>query len=405
MRVISQLFWESILIAFGGAVLGTRARSVSLASCDSPRQLRTQCGGTSLSLDWRSIAFIATAAILTSVLFGLSTAIYATRATATGHVSGGARNATLDRRRFSFQRVLMVGQIAISLVLVVGSLLFTKSFQNLLSTDVGFDQDGLNYVVVDFSRLRLPQEGVKPYASELLSRIQAIPGVESAALTSHVALSNSSWSLAVRFPGKEATGEAATLSQFTWISPGYFSTMRIPLKSGRDLTDADSAASPACILVNEQFVRKYLKAGNPVGPNRAQSTGTRLPETLYQIVGVVQDTNIATCAEELPPIAYAPDLQHPAVAPSSWIAVRSQLPLVNLEAAVRETLRQASPQIRLGLATQSTDSGSLKSLAGALPRVAVRFLRHPGNCARHHRIVRSGFLHGVCATQQKSASA
>jgi predicted permease len=346
-RVISQLFWESLWIACGGAALGT-ALALFLSQA-AIRLINSERNAVELSLglDWRAVAFIAAAATLASIIFGLSTAIHATRANATGSVNAGTRNTTLDRSRFSFQRTLMVGQIAISLVLVMVSLLFTKSFRNLLTTDVGFRLDGLNYLSLDFSRLQLADADLKPYANNLLGRIRAIPGVEAAALTTHFPLSNSGWSLGVRFPGREQAGDAPTYSQFTWISPGYFSTMGIPVQSGRDLTDGDTASSPRVLLVNEQFVRQYLNGVNPIGQTVRSLREPGYPETLYQVVGVVQDTKYGDLRESLLPIVYAPDLQHPAAAPRSLIAVRTRLPLVNLEVAAREGLRQASPAIRL----------------------------------------------------------
>ena len=346
-RVIRQLFWESLLIAFGGAALG--AALALLLSRAAVRLINSERNAVELSLglDWRAVAFIAAAAILANILFGVSTAVDATRAGGTDQKNANTRNTTLDRGRFSFQRALMVGQIAISLVLVIVSLLFTRSFQNLLTTDVGFRLDGLNYLSVDFAGLRLPETEVKPYASSLLERIRAIPGVEAAALTSHFPLSNSGWTLGVRFPGHEQADDARTYSQFTWISPGYFSDMGIAVRSGRDFTANDTASSPRVLLVNEEFVRQYLN-GNPIGQTVRSLQEPGYPETLFQVVGVVQDTKYSNLREsKLLPIGYAPDLQHPAVAPRSLIAVRSQLPLVNLEAAVRESLRQASPAIRL----------------------------------------------------------
>ena len=277
-RVIFQLLWESLLIAFGGAALGT-ALALFLSQA-AIRLINSQRNTVELSLglDWRTIAFIAAAAALASAIFGLSTAIYATRANATGQVNSGTRNATLDRGRFSFQRTLMVGQIAISFVLVIVSLLFTQSFRNLLTTDVGFRLDGLNYLALDFSRLHLRAASVKPYANDLLGRIRAIPGVESAAITNHVPLTNNSWSLNVRFSGKERAGDVPAHSQFTWISPGFFSTMGIPLKSGRKLeTDGDNASTPRVILVNERFVRQYFGRGESHRADRTQSAGTRVP--------------------------------------------------------------------------------------------------------------------------------
>jgi predicted permease len=349
-RVIAQLFWESLLIAIGGAVVGS-----ALAVFLSQAVIRFVSSGgepieLNLGFDWHVIAFVTGAAIAASVVFGLSTSIYATRSQVTGRMNGGVRNSTLDRGRFSFQRALLVGQVAISLVLLIVSLLFTKSFRNLLTIDVGFQQDGLNYLYVDFSRVHVPTSGIKPYANDLLDRIRVIPGVKSAAITNHLPLSNSGWTLGVRFPGRERVDQADTFSHFMWISPGYFSTLGISLLSGRDVSASDTAAAPRVIVVNQQFVHEYLNGANPIGQTIRSLREPGYPETLYQIVGVAQDTKYANLRQGPVPIAYAPDFQHPAISPRSQIAVRSALPLVSLERAVRETLSQASPEIRLNAA-------------------------------------------------------
>jgi predicted permease len=355
-RVVSQLFWESLLIALCGAVAGTCLAAV--LSRALVQVVSMQMEGIQLDLgldwhtglDWRVIAFIAGVAIAASVSFGLSTALYATRANAMRGANAGARNTTLDRRRFSFQRILIAGQIAISLVLVVASLLFVRSFHNLLSIDPGFRQQGLNFFFVDFVRTGLPKEGMRPFANSLLEQVRAVPGVESAALSTFLPLAGGNWMLIIHVPGHdEAAGEDAACS-FVWVSPRYFATLGIPLTAGRDFTESDSAGAPRVLVVDEDFVQKYFKKNeNPIGRTVRSLREPNYPDTLYEIVGVVKSTTHSNLRDLRVPIAYAPDLQHPNIYPAETIAVRSNLPLASLSKSIGDTLRR-TPGARVNAA-------------------------------------------------------
>jgi putative ABC transport system permease protein len=350
-RVVWQLFWESLLIALCGGLAGTGLAVVLSRAVVQVVSMQMEGVQLNLGLDWRTgfdwnvIAFITGIAIVASVSFGLSTAFYATRAKATQNA--GTRNATLDRRRFTFQRILIAGQIAISLVLVLASLLFVHSFRNLLSIDPGFRQQGLNYFFVEYHKAGLPKDGIKPFASSLLEQVRGVPGVESAALTTLLPLSGGSWALIIHVPGHEESPSEDAACQFVWISPQYFSTLGIPLTAGRDFKNSDSAGSARVVVVNEEFVRKYFKKDeNPIGRVVRSLREPNYPETLYEIVGVVKTIKHSNLRGSHVPVAYAPDLQLPDVFAAETIAVRSSLPLASLSKSVGDTLRR-NPGVRL----------------------------------------------------------
>jgi predicted permease len=355
-RVVAQLFWESLLIALCGSVAGTGLAAV--LSRALLQVVNTQMEGIQLDLglgwhtglDGRVIAFIAGVAIAASVGFGLSTAVYATRANAMRGANAGTRNATPDRRRFTFQRILIAGQIAISLVLVIASLLFVHSFHNLLSIDPGFRQKDLNYFFVDFVRAGLPKEGMRPFANSLLDQVRGVPGVESAALSTFLPLAGGNWMLIIHVPGHpEAPGEDAACS-FVWVSPQYFATMGIPLTAGREFKESDSAGAPRVLVVNEDFVQKYFqKNENPIGRTVRSLREPNYPDTLYEIVGVVKGTRHSHLRDPHAPIAYAPDLQHPNIYPAETMVIRSDLPLASLSKSIGDKLRQ-TPGVRVNAA-------------------------------------------------------
>jgi hypothetical protein len=174
-RLVAQLLSESLLLAVGGAALGTL-----LASQLSRRLLWfLDMEGRSLLLDlgpdWRLLMFTAAVGALTCILFGLAPAIRATR----GSMNTGARGSTADRRQFSFQRLLITAQIAISLVLLVGAVLFVQSFRAILSVDPGFRQDGIVFNWFQFGPPPPARDLIRPMQREALERVQALPGIEA----------------------------------------------------------------------------------------------------------------------------------------------------------------------------------------------------------------------------------
>lgn len=352
-RVVGQLFWESLLIALLGCAAGTVL--ATLLSRAVVKVVRTQMEGIQLNLgldwgagiDWRVIGFLTGIAILTSLSFGLSSALYATRPSAVHGANAGARNATLDRRRFAFQRFLIATQIAVSLVLVISSFLFVHSFHNLLTVDPGFRAEGLNYFFIQFSQANLSKDAMQPFANSLLEQVRGVPGVQSAALTTLLPLSGGSWALAVQVPGHQAVPGEDAYCQFVWASPQYFSTMGIELTAGRDFTTNDSANSQRVLIVNEEFVHKYFgNDENPIGRTVRSLAEPNYPETLYEIVGVVKGTTHASLRDPRVPVAYAPDLQLSDIYPFDTMAVRSALPLPILTKSIEETLRR-NPGVRI----------------------------------------------------------
>lgn len=180
-RLIRQLLAESLLLAVAGALAGAVLASflsrylVSfLTTKDSPLFVE-------LGADWRVFGFMAGLAILTCVLFGLTPALRASRAVPASAMRASGRGLTADRGKFGLRRMLVISQVALSLVLLVGALLFVESLQNLSTQDPGFRGDGLLLTGVDISRINVPEARRSALYRELLSRLRAIPGVEETA--------------------------------------------------------------------------------------------------------------------------------------------------------------------------------------------------------------------------------
>ncbi len=302
-----------------------------------------------LSLDWRVLVFTAVIAISTCLIFGLVPAFRLSRAQPGAVLKGGSRGTTAGRERFSFQRLLVVSQIAISVVLLVGALLFVRSFWNLMSVDPGFKEKGVLLAILEFRRMVMPPERTTAFIHELLAETRAVPQVESAATSTHVPLNGSSWNLGVHVN----TAEGQT--RFTWVSPGYFQTMEIPLLAGRDFTDRDTRASPKVAVVNEAFVKKYAAGANPIGKVIRTNAEPGYPETEYEIVGLVRDTRYNELRSPPPPITFAPADQFPEPGPWAVLFIRYSAPPAAVAAAVRNKLAAVSPEVTMEFRVLQTD--------------------------------------------------
>src|SRR6266581_965330 len=342
-RLVAQLLSESLLLAGAGAAAG--AGLASFLSRSMIWFLSTQGNHLDIDLnaDWRVLAFTGAFAVLTCVFFGLAPAIRSSRLPPAAALSAGGRGSTGSRERFALQSGLAVLQIAVSLVLLSGALLLVRSFWNLITLQPGFRQDGVFVTYVNFGRQ--PPERLKGLKSELLERIRSIPQVQAAAATSHVPLYGSSWTMGVRVTGAQEVREGS--SKITWVSPDFFKTMEIPLLSGRDFNEHDTATSPKVALVNETFLRRFLGNANPIGATMRTGAEPGYPEATYEVIGVVKDAKYGNLRQEIPPIAFVPAPQHPISAPWVAVVIRSSEPLPGTIAAVKQRVAELDGSIRM----------------------------------------------------------
>jgi predicted permease len=289
------------------------------------------------------LAFTGAAAVLTCVFFGLAPALRSSRLPPATALSAGGRGSTGSRERFALQNGLAVLQIAVSLVLLSGALLLVRSFWNLITLHPGFRQDGVFVTYVNFGRQ--PPERLAALKRELIEKIRSVPQVAAAATTSHVPLYGSSWTMGVRVTGARDVREGS--SKITWVSPDFFKTMEIPILSGRDFNEHDTATSPKVALVNETFLRRFLGNADPIGATVFTGAEPGYPEATYEVIGVVKDAKYGNLRQEIPPIAFAPASQHPISGPWAAVVARSSEPLPGIIAAVKQRVAELDPSIRM----------------------------------------------------------
>jgi len=346
-RILSQAFIESLIVAALGAicalpvaVLSSRAMVGLLSTASNPVDL-------TVHLDWRVAAFTATVAGVTAILFGLVPAIRASLVHPAMAVSC-SRGLTADRHRSVAQRVLLVGQVAVSLVLAVAALFFVRSFQNLIGADTGFNQDRVMAVnLVDLDARDLPLEQRVAFQSTVTDEIRSIPGVVAASSSTHTPLSGATWwhGFIASIPGAERTG-----SPWAYVDPGYFETLQVPLVAGRLITPFDTAASKRVVVVNESFVREHLHGVPPVGTTLRTFAEPGYPELSYEIVGVVRDTTYADLKEGKRSIAFSPLAQDPGLRRWANVLVRTSGPSSTVMQAIKQRVNRLNGGILIGFA-------------------------------------------------------
>ena len=341
-RVFRQLLLESFVLAAIGAASGValalalgRGIVVMMSSDVSPLFL-------ALSIDWRVVAFSSGLMVVTCLLFGTAPALRASHASPEEALRGSGRTLTSGMASRTLRRALVVVQVALSLMLLAGGLVFSRSLQNLFTTDAGFQQRGILELDVDLTRLKLPVDTRNEYYRMLLDRVRSTPGVEAAALTMIVPLVGG-WNQWVHM---DYDRNAKGLVNLTGGSPGYFETLRIPLAAGRDFTVSDRTGSPAVAIVNEAFVRRFFGARNPLGATFRVEGAPGQPWPSIAIVGVVKNTKYGDLREEFAPIVYLAAFQHTSPGEFHQILMRGTASLPSLRDAVKRVVQATNPDIR-----------------------------------------------------------
>jgi len=338
-RIVQQLLIESALLAAAGAAAAlviahwlSRGLLVLLTANEPWTYVDIQP-------DWRVLAFTLGVAAATCLLFGLAPALRAARGKPVDALKSGSRSLTAGQGTFGLRRALIVSQVALSLVLLVISLLFARSLQNLLGTDPSFRTQGIFVADLGFARPNPQKLKVLVWQKGLLEHVGRVPGVTSVADTNVVPLGGMSWSNRVWMGDRNSsTGVDCHWSK---ISPGYFRTLGIPFLTGRDFGDRDGPGSRKVAIVNRAFAQRVALTANPVGLTFRVEATPSTPETEYEIIGTVGNSKYGNLRETTQPIFYLPLSQDPVPTLSDQLLIRSNLPSQSLLPAVRRTILDA----------------------------------------------------------------
>ena len=338
-RLVRQLLTESMLLAAIGGALG-------IAVGYWGRALLPASPNQNAPLDWRVLAFIAAVTLLTGIVFGIVPALRGTGINVNSALKETGRGVVGTRSLVG--KALLVVQVAVSLVLLVGAGLFLQTLSNLRKVDVGFNPQSLLLFRVNPALNRYDEPRMTQLYTDLLERLNTVPGARGVAFSQPALLSGSvnSTSFYVQgrtyAPGRPQPGDDSRSVNRLVVSSNFFDVMGIPIVLGRALTDRDDAKAPKVAVINEAAARKFFPNENPIGRRFGSS-----PETNGQveIVGVLRDAKYDSVRDAAPATMYTPYRQ--TRLGNAVFEVRTAAAPAGVMGSIREIARQVDPNLPL----------------------------------------------------------
>jgi putative ABC transport system permease protein len=375
MRLVRQLLTECVLLSAAGALVGllfARWGAALLVRHITQRQTPVFLD---LSLDGRVLGFTAAVAVLTGIFFGVLPALRSARVSLTAAMQGAGTAAHGGRARFGAGKTIVASQVALSLVLLVASGLFLRSFEKLITLDLGFDRSNVLLVRANLTAAKLPDQQYGTAVDDIEARLRAIPGVVSAARSRITPISGMEWNQYIRSDAPNPPQGEASLVYFNSVSPGYFETLRTPILAGRNLDAHDTETSPRVAVINQTLARIFFPGLSPVGRTfRKQEIGGEYGPPI-EVVGVAKDSKYESLREDTFATAFFPVRQVSGEHQENF-ELRTAVPPSSLTGPVRDAVASINKDISLDfhtLAQQVDDSlvqdrllAMLSSFFGAL---------------------------------------
>ncbi|HJT28270.1 MAG TPA: ABC transporter permease [Pyrinomonadaceae bacterium] len=288
-RLIRQFLTESVLLSTLGGLVGLAIAFGGLVLLKTfiPENISQT---REISIDLKVLGFTFLVSVATGLIFGLAPAVQAARFNQIDTLKEGGRDAATGGAGKRLRGLLVMAEVAISLVLLIGAGLLINSFLRLRNVDPGFRADNLltmRVVLPDLKYETMDRRSV--FYTDLINRVQSLAGVRSAAVTTNLPLYRQGNSISIGIEGRPAPPPGQELIVVTRIvSPGYFDTMSIPLLQGRQLSEQDAKTTPRVVVISETMGRRYWPGEDAVG-KRISLGRIRKPEDWFQVVGVVKD--------------------------------------------------------------------------------------------------------------------
>ena len=342
-RLVRLLLVESLMIAVAGValglLLGQGAGQLLLASLDLAVDLPMRLD---FGFDWPVLRYALAVALLSGVAVGLAPALRASRARMTEVLHDGGRGETAGVRRQRVRHALVVAQVAGSLVLLVAASFFMRSLQHAQRIDLGFDPANVLTMRLDPSYVGYDRARASAFYDELERRVRALPGVDRAAYSFLVPMGYIFGGCPVEPEGATATDEMRRpIVAYNSVGTDYFSTLRIPLASGRAFGVEDTAASKPVVVVNETLASRLWPGQEPIGRRMFVRCATQ--EVAWQVVGVARDARYIAVFEQPQTYLYVPIAQ---TQPTMRVLqLRSALPPDELAGRVRQQIDALDPEI------------------------------------------------------------
>jgi predicted permease len=302
-------------------------------------------------MDTRVLLFTAVVSLLTGLLFGLAPALQSTRATLVGAIKNEAPSEKF--RRLNLRDILVTTQVALSVVLLIGSILVVRSLQRALSLNLGFQPQNAAVLSYDFAAQGYDEERSRQFQRRLLDKVRSMPGIEAAGVIDGLPLTLSISNSGVFIEGKpEPRPGDVPLANMYYITPGYIHAMGTRLLAGRDLDRRDSKDAPQVALVNEAFVRQLLPGEDPVGKRFRHRTDGKW----IQIAGVLEDGKYRSLGETPSPTIF--EAMEQTWNPGQTLVARSPLSENETARLLRRAVAELDPSLTV------FDDGSLTSALG-----------------------------------------
>ena len=351
-RLVRQLMTENVVLSLIGGALGVVIALWSLRVIWSTRPAFTPQNVVEPSLDGTVLAFTLGVSILTGIIFGLAPAIQASRANVVGALKDNTRSAGRRRRTFGLGNLLIVGQVALSLVALITAALFLRSSQAAARIDPGFDTEHVAVMNVTPGQQGYDQPRAEQFYRDVATAVRALPGVTAASWATNLPL----FGFVQRslFPeGKESAPPVLTTT--IDVDVGYFSTTGIALVRGRDFREADRTGPPVAI-VNETMARRYWPGDEAIGKRFRFYTESEYRE----VIGIVETVKYGTLGEDPQPAAYRPLPQVYSDAAVLYVRAAGD-PAATIE-PVRRLIHQHDP--RMPCRTRRSSRTSSRSRSG-----------------------------------------
>ena len=284
-RLLRQLLTESLMLSLLGGASSLLLARFAIPLLAAMRLPGMDIAALDLRVDWRVLSFTLVLAAFTTIIFGVMPALEASKVNVVETLKGAGRTASLPKAHL--RQTLVVSQIALSFLLLVGSGLLIRTLRNLLEMDLGFDGRNLSLVSVDLGLAGYSEARARQFYPQVLERVQASAGVRSACWASTAPLSGSHIADDIILEDSALGRGQRINADLNWVSPGFFSTLGIPVLAGRDFTSQDREGAPRVAVVSASTARRFWPGKNPLGQRFWMHSRGNQPG--LEVVGVVRD--------------------------------------------------------------------------------------------------------------------
>jgi putative ABC transport system permease protein len=343
-RIVRQLVIESLLCALAGGIVGVAIGSWLIAELVPIVNANAGIDGLKAQLDSSVLLYAIAATLLSGIFFGVLPAWRVTRNSVTDIIKDQGSTSSASVAHVRFRKILVAGQVAFTLLLLAGATLFTRTLWNLRNVDLGLRTEHVITFTISPSLNGYDNPRTIRLVDQLRQRLAAIPGVRGVTSSELGALVGDTSGSNITAEGGAEVPEDLQTVNYVAAGPAYFSTFRVPLVSGRDLTEADNASAPKVAVISETVAKRFFPGRNPVGMKFCFGSGDKVKPDIT-IVGIVRDMNQDHVKSITPnPYVYVPYSQRDALYGMSFYVNTERDPLL-LASSVQSVVRDSDPNL------------------------------------------------------------